>query len=156
MNIGDRIKKIRIDKKISQKSMAKMLDNMPVSTLANYENNHREPNLDTLNKIAKVLNVTIATFLDVDKKQEENHDMFNPRAWQEFRNTGLFWWINMILHTFGWSIVMGIEKDGTITKVYPARVKFRGFDSKSNDEGYQRVSEYMKENADILNKEAHD
>ncbi|WP_080755965.1 helix-turn-helix domain-containing protein [Clostridium tyrobutyricum] len=66
MKIGDRIKKIRIDKKISQKSMAKMLDDMPVSTLANYENNHREPNLDTLNKIAKVLNVTIAQLLGLN------------------------------------------------------------------------------------------
>lgn len=156
MKIGDRIKKIRIDEKISQKSMAKMLDNMPVSTLANYENNHREPTLDTLNKIACVLDAPLIDFLDISINQEKDHDMVNPRAWQEFRNTGLFWWINMILHTFGWSIVMDMEKDGTITKVYPARVKFRGFDLKSNDEGYQKVSEYMKENADILNKEAHE
>jgi hypothetical protein len=82
--------------------------------------------------------------------------MVTKKTWQEFRETGLFWWINMILHTFGWAIVMDIEEAGTITKVYPARVKFRGFDLKSNDLGYQKVSEYMKENADILNKEAHE
>lgn len=80
--------------------------------------------------------------------------MVNKKTWQEFRNTGLFWWINMILHTFGWAIVMDIEEDGTITNVYPARIKFRGFDLESNDEGYRKVSKYMTDNAKELWKES--
>lgn len=58
MNIGENIKKYRKALNISQKDLAKKL-NMPISTLANYENNHREPNIETLNKIAVVLGVTI-------------------------------------------------------------------------------------------------
>jgi hypothetical protein len=79
--------------------------------------------------------------------------MVNQKSWQEFRDAGLLWWINMILHTFGWAIVYTVEDDGTITNVYPARVKFRGFDTKNNDEGYQKVSKYISENAEILQKE---
>ena len=32
-------------------------------------------------------------------------------TWIEFKETGLLWWINMILHTFGWVIVLEIDKD---------------------------------------------
>ncbi len=34
----------------------------------------------------------------------------------------MLWWVNMILHTFGWAITVKIE-DGVITDCYPARVK---------------------------------
>ncbi|QQP14997.1 hypothetical protein FJQ98_15880 [Lysinibacillus agricola] len=59
----------------------------------------------------------------------------------------------MLLHTFGWAIVMEFE-DEEIKRVYPARVKFRGFDEDSNTDGYIKVSEYMKENVEQLAKEA--
>ena len=77
--------------------------------------------------------------------------MMEKKSWQEFRNSGLFWWINMILHTFGWAIV--VEQDNEtkeIVQAYPARVSFRGFDNSSNTKGYIKVSQYMKENADKL------
>lgn len=80
--------------------------------------------------------------------------MVEKKSWQEFRDSGLLWWINMILHTFGWAIVVEIEDNGTISSTYPARVKFRGFDEKSNGDGYQKVSEYLKENADALAAES--
>lgn len=55
--LGDKIKQIRKDKKISQKDFAEILE-IPVSTLANYENNHREPNIDTLKKISNALGIS--------------------------------------------------------------------------------------------------
>lgn len=55
--LGDRIKEARKNKGISQKEFANILD-IPVSTLANYENNHREPNIETLEKIAKNLSIS--------------------------------------------------------------------------------------------------
>jgi len=79
--------------------------------------------------------------------------MVNEKSWKEFRDSGLFWWINMLLHTFGWALVMEFEGE-EVKRVYPARVKFRGFDEKSNTEGYIKVSEYMKENVEQLAKEA--
>lgn len=80
--------------------------------------------------------------------------MVDKRTWKELRDTGMLWWINMILHTFGWAIVMDIEEDGEITNCYPARVKFRGFGEKNNTEGYIKVSKYLVENAEILKEES--
>ena len=60
----------------------------------------------------------------------------------------------MILHTFGWAIVINVENDGRISDAYPARVKFRGFSEKNNSEGYQRVSQYMADNSEQLYEES--
>lgn len=86
----------------------------------------------------------------------EKIQMVEKKTWREFRDSGMLWWINMILHTFGWGIAVNIEDEGTITDVYPARVKFRGFSEKNNTEGYQKVIQYMKDNADNLLKESED
>lgn len=80
--------------------------------------------------------------------------MVTKKTWKEFRESGFLWWINMILHTFGWAIVVNIDDNGEITDAYPARVKFRGFDEKNNIEGYIKVSQYMKENISDLLEEA--
>ena len=72
--------------------------------------------------------------------------MVNKKTWKEFREAGLLWWINTLLHTFGWAIVFSIADNGDVTDIYPARVKFRGFDEKSNTEGYIKVSEYLEKN----------
>ena len=79
--------------------------------------------------------------------------MINRKTWEEFRNSGLLWWINQQLHIFGWSIVVVMEDD-KILEAYPARVKFRGFDDNNNTQGYIKVSKYMKENAEELLDEA--
>ena len=80
--------------------------------------------------------------------------MVTKKTWKEFRESGFLWWINMILHTFGWSIVVDIDDNGEITDAYPARVKFRGFGEKNNTEGYIKVSQYMKKNVSDLLEEA--
>lgn len=82
--------------------------------------------------------------------------MITKKTWKEFKDSGLLWWINMILHTFGWAIVFSVEEDGEIKDIYPARVKFRGFDEKSNTKGYINVSRYMKDNSNELFKESKD
>ena len=76
------------------------------------------------------------------------------KTWKEFQNTGLLWWINRILHTFGWAIVFMQEEDGTITEVYPARVGYRGFELIDEEEGYRKVSNYIKTEASELSEEA--
>ena len=83
--------------------------------------------------------------------------MIERKSWEEFKKTGLLWFANMILHTFGWAIVYEYEEfeDGRKNmQVYPARCKFRGFEGKYNTEGYIAVSKYMKENAEVLAEEA--
>lgn len=80
--------------------------------------------------------------------------MVDKKSWKEFRDSGMLWWINMILHTFGWAIVVDIDDNGEILNCYPARVKFRGFAEKNNTEGYIKVSKYLVENITDLKEEA--
>lgn len=77
------------------------------------------------------------------------------KSWEEFREIGLLWFINIRLHMFGWAICYEIDNE-KIINVYPARVKFRGFDNKTTSEGYEKVTEYLKENIDDLLMEAKD
>lgn len=80
--------------------------------------------------------------------------IIREKSWKDFRDAGLLWWINMILHTFGWAIVFVSNGNDDIVNVYPARVKFRGFNEKNNDVGYMKVSKYINENAFELLKES--
>lgn len=79
--------------------------------------------------------------------------MVNKKTWEEFRNSGMLFWINQLLHTFGWAIVFDIDNN-KIIDVYPARVKFRGFGEKQIEQGYKDISKFMAENADELYKES--
>lgn len=81
--------------------------------------------------------------------------MVEKKSWEEFREIGLLWFINIILHMFGWAICYEIDNE-KIINVYPARVKFRGFDNKTTSEGYEKVTEYLKENIDDLLMEVKD
>ncbi len=81
--------------------------------------------------------------------------MVNKKSWQEFRDTGLLWWINMVLHTFGWAIALDIDEETReVTNSYPARVRYRGFDEDNNTLGYQKVSKYLKDNVEEIEKES--
>jgi hypothetical protein len=84
----------------------------------------------------------------------KNSDMVNKKSWDEFQNSGLLWWINRLLHTFGWAIVLDIDEEHNIINVYPARVKFRGFCRSIEEEGFQRISLYMSENSKNLLEES--
>jgi hypothetical protein len=78
--------------------------------------------------------------------------MIEKKTWKEFQDAGLLWWINTILHMFGWAIVVGFNQ-GEIVEVFPARVKFRGFDEATNSTGYEKVTEYLQKEVDVLLKE---
>lgn len=80
--------------------------------------------------------------------------MINKKTWKQFQDSGLLWWINMILHTFGWAIVLNVNEEGEITDAFPARAKYRGFGEKENVDGYIKVSKYIKGNVDDLVEEA--
>ena len=86
-----------------------------------------------------------------------NKEPVTRKSWSEFRDSGMLWFVNSILHLFGWAIVVEIDK-GTKQTIcaYPARVVFRGFSEARNTEGYQQVSSYLKTNVADLYKEAFD
>ena len=35
--------------------------------------------------------------------------MVDEKSWKEFRESGLLWFVNTILHTFGWALVAELE-----------------------------------------------
>lgn len=78
----------------------------------------------------------------------------NKTAWEEFRAAGFLWWINMLLHTFGWAIVFTYDEGGQLIEATPQRVKFRGFHREADSEGYAKIAHYMNENAPAFIKEA--
>jgi hypothetical protein len=70
------------------------------------------------------------------------------KSWAEFRETGLFAFINSILHVFGWCLVVEVDNDTQqVTDCYPARTIFRGFSEADQDEYYSKIGKYLKENA---------
>lgn len=84
-----------------------------------------------------------------------NNEMVTEKSWEEFRNTGLLMFINQILHVFGWAICVDIENENVI-KVFPARVKFRGFTEEVVTRNYIKISEWINNNSNELLKEAKD
>lgn len=85
--------------------------------------------------------------------EENKKKPVTKKSWGEFRDSGLLWFINTILHMFGWAIVVEMD-NGEVINAYPARVTFRGFSEESTSNGYQKVSKWMAENAAELLDEA--
>lgn len=84
----------------------------------------------------------------------ENKKLINPKTWQDFRDCGLFWWVNRSLHLFGWAIVFEVDASGAIIKVFPARCKFRGFAQEIESEEFVKLHKYIRDNAEDLLDEA--
>ncbi len=75
------------------------------------------------------------------------------KTWEEFRESGLLWFVNTILHLFGWAIVVFKNNEGEVYKVSPVRVTVRGFSEESNEKGYKNVTKFLSENIEDLLKE---
>lgn len=82
----------------------------------------------------------------------EENKMIDRKTWEEYRNSGMLWFANVILNMFGWAIVFDTEhKDA-----YPARVRFRGYSEEINSNGYRKVSKYIADNANDLLTESEE
>jgi len=75
-------------------------------------------------------------------------------TWDDFRKSGLFMFVNVILHAFGWALCVEVEYDkekqietGPVTSVFPARVKFRGFTEEDQIEMHEHIAKYLAETA---------
>ena len=88
-------------------------------------------------------------------------DIMVPRSWKEFKDSGMLWWINGLLHVFGWAIMYRYnnadDKElGEPMFVYPVKVGFRGFDERVNEEGYKKITRYMAKEAEKLLHDVED
>ena len=85
------------------------------------------------------------------------NSMITEDTWEEFRNSGLLWWVNRALHLFGWALVFEFEDADReplkVSRVYPARVKFRGFNSDVEMQGFINLTSYLEENSTTLLEE---
>ena len=73
--------------------------------------------------------------------------MVSPRSWDEFRDSKMLWWVNRMLHTFGWAIAVELDDRGKVVQVYPARVKSRGFSESAETEGFTGLTRYLVDNS---------
>ena len=79
IQIGNRIKKLRMEKGYSQKKMAELCG-ISYSTYSNYENNNREPNLKQLEKIAHALEMTTENLIgqtNIDERRTRIVNNYN-------------------------------------------------------------------------------
>ena len=76
--------------------------------------------------------------------------MLDQKTWEEFQSTGLLWLVNTFLHIFGWTLMAQVDDDGNIIGGVPCRTDYRGFTTDINDEGYLKVTDWLKENIDML------
>ena len=72
------------------------------------------------------------------------------KTWKEFQECKLLWWVNRSLHLFGWAIVVEEQEDGTISNVYQARVKYRGFSEDAEDEGFTVLTQHLANGSGAL------
>lgn len=72
MDIGNNIKNYRLLKNLSRKQLAESL-NVSVPTISRYETGAREPNMETLNKIAKILNINISDLVGNEPIQTQQN-----------------------------------------------------------------------------------
>lgn len=70
MNIGEKIKSLRIEAGLLQKDLAKML-NIARETMTGYEVGRSEPDVQTIRKICVFLNVSADELLEIDTKEQK-------------------------------------------------------------------------------------
>ncbi|MDE7215617.1 MAG: helix-turn-helix domain-containing protein [Clostridia bacterium] len=62
---GERLRELRLEKGMTQSSLAKLIS-VDRRTIGNWENDLREPDLETLVKLVKVLNTNAEFLLGLD------------------------------------------------------------------------------------------
>ena len=81
--------------------------------------------------------------------------MLTESTWNEFQDAGLVWWMNRILHLFGWAIVLEQdEESGEIKRVYPAKTNFRGFPADVEANGFHKLTNHLRDEMPKLVRDA--
>lgn len=77
MRVGDKIKKLRKSKGLTQAQLAKMLDVVPTAVSA-WERNENRPLMDKLTIIAEIFDVPVQTFFDGEDFKSQNVKLVIP------------------------------------------------------------------------------
>lgn len=106
---------------------------------------HKLKNVETIaNEICKLLDIKGEKVEPLPEEQaEEKQADWYEESWDKLREHGLFRFINMFLHIFGWAIQMNVGDDGKIERVYPIRCKYDGF-SEGDEKMMRKIGTFMK------------
>lgn len=85
--IGEKIKTARLEKKLTQKNLAELL-NVTVSNISKYENGDRTPKLKTLKKLEEILDIELLDLVENKVVLAEFKGTFArvssiPKSWLE-------------------------------------------------------------------------
>lgn len=72
MSIGENIRRIRKDKKLTQKELGEKLEGISQQQIGQWENGNKIPKLDTIRKIADALDVHLSDLIDDWNKLPQN------------------------------------------------------------------------------------
>lgn len=86
MNIGQKIKKRRLELNLTQKEVAKAAG-ITEATLSRYENNQRIPPADILKRIANVLKINVDYFVETTNEENKNVNLVPERKKGDIENT---------------------------------------------------------------------
>ena len=106
---------------------------------------HKLKNVETISReIQKIIEAggDKVEPLPEEQVQEKQADWYEE-SWDKLREHGLFRFINMFLHIFGWAIQMEMDDDGKIERVYPIRCKYDGF-SEGDEKMMRKIGTFMK------------
>jgi hypothetical protein len=77
-------------------------------------------------------------------------------SWATFREAGMLWAINRVLHMFGWAIVVEVDDTtGETTGAYPVRTEWRGFPRDREELGYERTAAWMAKAGAAISEETN-
>ncbi len=75
------------------------------------------------------------------------------RTWSEFREAGMVFAANKVLHMFGWCLVFAVDEQSGLRYCYPARTRYRGLAPEPDRAGTQRLYRWVCDAAGSLAKE---
>lgn len=90
-SLGERIKELRLEHKLKQEELGKMLG-VSKSTICSYENNQSAPNDNTKKKITEIFNVSLDYLLgttDIRRRVSTQEDKIETKACSLIDTTGL-------------------------------------------------------------------
>lgn len=84
-----------------------------------------------------------------DKKDDEPKEQTSNDCWEEFRKSGMLWYVNTMLKPLGWSICFLTDKKDNLEEVLAVKGSYT-FTEEESVRGYKKFSTYLdkdKENA---------
>lgn len=157
---ADELDQVEIVMALEDEFEIEILDSDPMLEMADTKNDigfsYSLKDVDTIAARVKVLlkEKEHCLNLNTDKQTEEaetatdgvetceSESLWYKSSWTELRDTGLFRFVNMFLHIFGWAIQITLEDDGSVS-VYPVRCKYDGF-SEGDEKMMRKISKFME------------